>query len=124
MSTRIMIAVALVLGLVGTAQAATLATGPLRVDGSGGTENVIECSLVNIGKKDLEVTITVVLGTGSLDLDFVVPPGGTTANSVLNGGGWKSGYCRFDVKGGKKNVRASVCVRDEFDPCGSALPAS
>jgi len=51
MLTRIIITTGLVLGLAGVGQAATLATGPLRVG------KQLQCTVVNIGKKDVEVLL-------------------------------------------------------------------
>ena len=123
MRIRMLITAGLVLTLTGVAQAARLATAPMRIDNIVANGNALECSIVNIGKKNVEVTITTVLDN-TTTIPLVVSPGGLKSVSNINAAAFSLlGYCIFEVKGGKKNVRASACARDKNQNCRAALPA-
>jgi hypothetical protein len=70
------------------------------------------CTIVNVGKKDVEVLIGFRAPDGTIpfaDGLFALPPGTAQTPCV---GGVVERYCRFElVKGGASSVRASSCVR-------------
>jgi hypothetical protein len=109
------------LALAGTAHAVTLATAPMVLE----SPDTLNCTIVNVGGKDVEVTVTAVLRESGADTIGPVDlePGAMLANALVSGIGQPElGYCRFEVKGGKKRVRAAAC-RQPGDACAAALPA-
>jgi hypothetical protein len=121
MLLRIVTATGIVVGLVAAAQAATLATGPLRVENG----DSLTCYVVNVSQKEVEVTITNVLDNTILGNPFAVPAGQTFSLTNNNSDPTPlPGYCLFDVNGGKGKVRASACVYQGSLSCQASLPAS
>ena len=125
MLKKILTALTLFLGLATTSHAALLATAPLRIDDDEGPFHVLECSVVNVGRSDVEVTMTAVADDQRGPFDLRLAPGASISLWNANlGSSTVLGHCRFDVKGGKKNVRASGCVRANSGSCRAAVPAN
>ena len=73
-------------------------------------KQVLNCSLVNLGSKTLEATATIVDSSGAVHLSapLIVESGtGTSIGSAPSFAG-HFGFCKFEFKGGKGNVRASA----------------
>ncbi len=114
--------VALVLGGGAPALGAMLATAPIDKDGF----STVECSIVNVGKKERTVKIEVWLAGAT-------PPESSPVVSLRpndywrwSGGGCSDGcvyYCRFIVQGGKKDFRAGGCVKPQGGGCAFFVPA-
>lgn len=124
---KIILASGIVCAIAGAAQAATLFAGPLQVPGDfpGSNGHTIECSIVNVGKKDVEVTITSELDNTVVAGPLTLAPGATESVANTNWTQiWERGHCRFDVQPGTKNVRASICLWDENHHCRAVAPAS
>lgn len=116
---------ALLVGLASTSHAALLATGPLRIDDDEGPFPYLECSAVNVGRSEVEITMTAVADDQRGPFELRLAPGGSISlwNANLSSS-TVLGHCRFDVKGGRKNVRASGCVRAHRGSCRAAVPAN
>ena len=111
--------------LAAGAHAATLTTPPIPVGGQANffDGNTFECSIVNAGTKNVDVTIENVLENTIVIGPFVMVPG--EVRSVVNtnsNGGVEFGHCMFDVSA-KKAVQASGCSRDGNLVCQAAVPA-
>lgn len=92
-------------GAVGAeAGVTTLVTAP--ANSTFGDSDTVFCQVVNIGKKPLPITITTrnVSGVVVSTKDVTIAPG--AVDGLQEGG--TSQYCRFDVSGSKKNVRAQA----------------
>ncbi len=119
---RTLVATALILGLSGTAQAATLYAGPLRPDG----ETVrLECTLVNVSNKTLTITIEVLdfIGVVNALSDFDLAPGVIAARTAKADDLFIQGYCRFTVPGSRANVRGTATLFEPGRGTIAAVPA-
>lgn len=102
-----------------------LTTGPLRIGANAATGDDLVCMAVNIGKKTIEVRITSELDNVVVGPNLFLAPGETATNFNTNSDpASRNGLCRFEVKGGKKNVRASACALDQNNNCRAAVDAS
>lgn len=114
--------------LAADALATTVATAPVRInDGGPGDPRQLSCAIVNVGFKDLEVTVTTELGSTTVVGPIVLSPQERLGFGVTNTSGSSVlGYCRFDFTGGsKKHVRASACAMGAVgEACRAPLPAS
>jgi len=114
--------VALLLGAGASALGATLATGPIDKEGF----STVQCSIVNVGKKERTVQIEVWLaGSAPPESSPVVS---LRPNDVWSwsGGGCSDGclyYCRFIVQGAKKDFRAGGCAKPQVGGCAFFVPA-
>ncbi len=117
--------VALATGVADTAQAAaTLSTGPVRVSADPAHGDLLRCGAVNVGTKEIEVVITATLDDTFQSPPLFVTPGQTaTIFNPNSGPSSANGFCRFTIKGGKKNVRASACALDQNNNCRAAAGA-
>ncbi len=106
----ILVMMMLVLTFSGTAYAAVLYTAPLNA-------TYVECSVVNVDSKAREVTIRLFESVGGAismnrESDVNLQPGEVAALHNMSGDpGSTDGvlrYCTFDVKGGKKSLRAGA----------------
>jgi len=115
----------LCVALAGTAQASFLATGPVRVDDDPANGDVLQCTAVNVGNKDVELVITAALDDVEIVPPHTVAPGQrSSAYNANDDAAPRIGYCRFNVLSGKKkNIRGAACALDEHTNCRSALPA-
>lgn len=115
------IAAALLSTLAGAAEAATLTTGPLRVDDG----RSMECLLVNLGKKPLEVTYEARIHAEPVSVfTRVLQPGDAVGHVKVNEFvTTQPAWCRFTFNGSKKSVRAAMCVHDANLNCTGSLPA-
>lgn len=110
--------------LTGPAAAASLMTAPLRVPNG----RMLDCQLLNGGKKDLSgVVIQATIAGGGLG-DTTGPltvASEATASLVKQNAtaGASAGWCRFDFKGPRRNVRAAGCVLDADLGCTASAPA-
>ncbi|MEW6269305.1 MAG: hypothetical protein AB1689_08430 [Thermodesulfobacteriota bacterium] len=106
---RIATAIALVLGLAGSASAAGVLSTPTLFQGSG--QNV--CVATNVGKVPVEVTVKMVSLTDTTEETCTIDPGdpGGCQNSV-NG----LAYCQVIVQGSAKRVRAVMFNRNLTSP--------
>jgi hypothetical protein len=114
------------LALVGTAEAARLAAGPLRVGGIRENPPALDCAIANVGKTPVTVTITSVFREAEpvVQGPFVLQPGEADALQDTNEQSLsRVGYCTFDVRGRAENVRATACVVDGDLDCQGAVPA-
>lgn len=112
---------ALVFAPSGFAQAGTLYTPYLMPGLSDG----LTCTAVNVGTKPRSVTIEILRDNGTAALGPVtfndVPAGQVFVESTLDD---RARYCKFTFKGGKKNIRGSVCIGLASEGhCIAALPA-
>jgi len=116
---------ALVLAWTGAAHAAaTLTAGPASISHDVANGNVLACLVVNVSAKDVEVTVTAHLDDTEVTGPSLLTPGEFRVAFNDNSAGFPStGHCEFEVKGGKKNVRASLCALDEHGSCRAASPA-
>jgi hypothetical protein len=101
-------------------EAATLVSPPLVPEGA----NFLDCYLVNVGEKARPVTIQVFSreGVAVTTVETTLDPGEedvARATSEQN-----PRYCKFIVKGGAKDFRASILVRQDGVGAISALPAN
>ena len=110
------------MGLSGIVEATPLAAGPVRIGAGESTE----CLLLNLGKKaitDVDVRNTI---TGNYTFSTPAAQLGRrliAARSATNAlGNDQFSWCEFDFKGGKKNVRATLCVL-AGDTCRAAVKA-
>lgn len=102
----------------------TLVAGPASISHDVGAGNRLACSVVNVGAKDVEVTVTALLDDTSATGPSVLAPGDFVVAFNENSAGFPfTGHCEVEVKGGKKNVRASLCALDQDGNCRAALPA-
>ncbi len=86
------------------AGATTLYTPPFSTNNGG------VCSLVNVGKKPLSVTIDVVNGVGGGVVNTATTtaaPGQSVQDAPTVNFDSTEGYCRFTFDGGKHSVRAA-----------------
>ncbi len=116
----------LVLTLAGTAHASFVATGLLRIDDDPSNGNVLQCTAVNTGKKDIELVITAALNDFEIVPPHTLGPGQrSSAYNANDTASPKMGYCRFNViSGKKKDLRGAACALDEHTNCRAALPAN
>ncbi len=113
-----LVAMALILGLSGAAQAATLWAGPL----FSSAETSLLCSASNVGDKMLVVTIEVLDFEGTvLGRDEVtLQPGESQGRGFPNDG---EALCRFTVPGSRANVRATAAIFEAGRGSIAAVPA-
>ncbi len=110
--------------LAGPVAAASLQTAPLRIPSGA----MLDCQFLNGGKKDLAgVVIQATIaggGLGDTTGPLTVAPSDTASLVKTNAtGGASAGWCRFEFKGARRNVRASACVLDSTLGCTAAAPA-
>ncbi len=95
------------LGLASVAAGAELFSSPLVV-----VDGLLECRILNVGKKPLTVRAEVI-GTSDTAVDdtgeVTLPPLGNVMASA--GAADSPFFCRFTVQGGKSAVRASASHR-------------
>ena len=116
---EVIVASLLALAAGSPAGAATLVSPPLVAAG----ERVLDCYLVNVGKKSREVTIQVFSREGEV-VEYVQTTLDPGKEDVARADAAKSPrYCRFVVDGPRGDFRASILVRDEALGAVSALPA-
>ncbi len=103
------LAVTLTLGTVGSAHAAAELYTPLQLVGN---EDILRCSIINVGTKARVVVIEVFTISGSrvTGSDVNVNPG--AGNSLIVSGSQisTSSFCKFTVEGSKSQYRASSRV--------------
>lgn len=120
------LALLLFVGSAATADAATLYTPPIEKDGWG-TYSTANCSIVNVGKKEQQVTIEVWLAGAQppeASPEVTLYPGSAyhwSATGCTDGCVY---YCKFIVSGGKRNFRAVGCVKPEGGGCSYVVPAN
>lgn len=107
----------------------TLRAGPMRLDNIPGPHGGgrLNCAVVNVSNKPLEVAITTTMdGVSVTALKFLVPGAWGGNASTNNGATSHLGHCAFEViGGGRDDVRATACVGGHvnFEGCVTSLPA-
>jgi hypothetical protein len=101
---RMLAAAALVLGLSEAAHAVRLLTTPVTV----GSDGIITCHAVNIGRKQLSLNVSLVTLNGvELSISCSADPGeGCTRRSSSN----VTRYCKIKFRGDKSSVRGALTV--------------
>jgi hypothetical protein len=94
-----------VAGSVSVAGAATLFTPPLPGGGAG-----VYCQAVNVSTAPRTVTLTISDATSAFTINHTCSglAGLATCTLAVPGAGTAPHFCRVDVDGGKKTVRASI----------------
>ena len=97
----------LFLVLPGIAGAGTLHTPMLW---SGGSPNLHDCQVLNVGNETLAVTVGIInyQGTPEFETTFGIGPG--SGGGVVWSGSAQA-YCRISFDGNKNSIRGSLCVR-------------
>ncbi len=120
---RVLASAFVLLALATTADAATLFTPPMSYQLWFGTD--VECKITNVANSPTTVRARSMSQQGNVQQDsgnVVLAPHESVELSGGNGAGRT--YCRFDVQGSKRRVRASICrVSLGSDGCQGALPA-
>lgn len=112
----------LVLGLTASAGAATLYTAPLSFQLGFGLD--VECKIVNVANSPTTVRVRAISDAGNITNDsgeVVLAPLESFelyANVLAD-----RHFCRFDVNGGKRRVRAGACTVEMPSGCRAVLPA-
>jgi hypothetical protein len=104
-------ALVLLVGLVGPAQAATIASSSIR----GKLGQFFQCVVTNVSSKDREVTIEVITAGGALlgdDGPVTVLAGRGRSIAPDAEGAVVDAWCRITVSGGKSSVRGTLNLID------------
>ncbi|HEV7735053.1 MAG TPA: hypothetical protein VGR62_22980 [Candidatus Binatia bacterium] len=118
------IRVALIAGVLlfvgGTAGAATMVTGALRVRPTG----EFSCLFTNIGNRDMRVSIQMVNMNGTViaQADPIVAPTKTYHFKDQSPAG-EATHCEFEFIGNPKYFRALACVGTDTSGCTAVAPA-
>jgi hypothetical protein len=109
---------AIALAISSSAVAAPTVTTPAL--GAFGTNRLV-CTVTNVSKKDVDVTVQVVSETGTIlaNVPFTIEPG--KASGAGTGMGPTQGFCRV-TGASKSKVRVALCVTDSVLNCLAAVP--
>jgi hypothetical protein len=108
---------ALTLAMSSSAVAAPTVTTPAL--GAFGTNRLV-CTVTNVSKKDVDVTVQVVSQTGAIlsNLPLTIEPG--EASGTGTGPGPAQGFCRV-TGASKSKIRVALCVTDSVLNCVAAV---
>lgn len=108
---------ALTLAMSSSAVAAPTVTTPAL--GAFGTNRLV-CTVTNVSKKDVDVTVQVVSQTGTIlsNLPLTIEPG--EASGTGTGPGPAQGFCRV-IGASKSKIRVALCVTDSVLNCVAAV---
>ena len=108
---------ALTLAMSSSAVAAPTVTTPAL--GAFGTNRLV-CTVTNVSKKDVDVTVQVVSQTGTIlsNLPLTIEPG--EASGTGTGPGPAQGFCRV-IGASKSKIRVALCVTDLVLNCVAAV---
>ena len=110
----------LTLALVVSSSAVAAPTVTTPALGAFGTNRLV-CTVTNVSKKDVDVTVQVVSDAGTIlaNVPFTIEPG--KASGAGTGMGPTQGFCRV-TGASKSKVRVALCVTDSVLNCLAAVP--